>query len=586
MIEIRFNCNHRLLLQQMKKTTVLFLWIVLFLSHNDIYPQSSGEDKWWKETTIYQIYPRSYKDSDGDGIGDLQGIISKLDYIKNLGFETIWISPFYQSPQGDFGYDISNYRHADNDYGTDADIDLLIQAVHKRGMKIVFDLVLNHTSIEHQWFKESRSSKTGPKSDWYVWQDGNGKKPPNNWINVFNKEAWHYEPKRQQWFYTAFLNFQPDLNWRNPEVKEAMFNVVRYWLKKDVDGFRLDIFNCIVEEENFTDNPFVFKLLPSRDGMKGNYQEKINNINHPDNTQIAVELRSVLDEYSSPDRFLIGEAIGPLSAIKPLLGPKNNGLNLVFLFDMIYFDFKASFFRNMIVEFEQHFPSPLMPTIVFGNHDNFRSMKRIQNDLDKGRLLALFQFTARGVPVVYYGEEIGMQNKYIKKQEALDPISDEFKGIPEFMRNWLPVPINRDACRTPMQWKDSINGSFTGSNTKPWLPSGPDLENRNVETQTNQERSMLNTYTALLHLRNESLALKKGTITLLNETALPRNVLAYTRQFENEHLLVIMNFSGKEKSLDLSSSNYTKVYGLNTTDVLNDTEIQISPFGGMVLRVD
>lgn len=562
----------------MKFSFVLIL--VLFFCQS-VFPQDFD---WWKHTTIYQIYPRSYKDSNGDGIGDLKGIISKLDYIKNLGFETIWISPFYKSPQGDFGYDISDYLHADEDYGTDADIDLLIDEVHKREMKIVFDLVLNHTSIEHEWFKESSSSRDNPKSDWYVWRDGNGKKPPNNWINVFNKDAWHYVPARDQWYYTAFLEFQPDLNWLNPEVKAAMFDIVRYWLRKDVDGFRLDIFNCIMEEENYEDNPFAFKMLPSKDGMKAGFQNKINNINHPDNITLAKELRSVIDEFDRPDRFLVGEALGPLSAIKPLLGEEQNGLNLVFLFDMVYFDFKSKFFRDIITEFEENFPEPLMPTIVFANHDQFRSMKRLDNSLEKGKLLALFQMTVRGVPVVYYGDEIGMENaEHIKKKDAKDPISHVFNGVPQFMRNWLPIPVNRDVCRTPMQWNTTAYAGFTSSDTIPWLPISHDVEHRNVATQISDDASLLNTYIELLGFRKNNAAFNKGSITILDKKEFPKKVLAYTRENEGKEYLVLLNYSKKQKTIELDK-DFSLSYSIDTDSKIENKNIVISAWGGVILE--
>lgn len=560
----------------MKKLLFLYLSTLCFYA-------SIASDTWWKHTSIYQIYPRSFKDSDGDGIGDLKGIISKLDYIKSLGFETIWISPFYKSPQGDFGYDISDYLHADAEYGTDADIDLLIEEVHKRDMKIVFDLVLNHTSIEHEWFQESKSSKDNPKSDWYIWRDSDGKKPPNNWINVFNKDAWHYVPEREQWYYTAFLEFQPDLNWRNPDVKEAMFDIVRYWLRKDVDGFRLDIFNCIMEEESLADNPFAFKMLPSKDGLKASFQEKTNNINHPDNIALAKELRAVIDEFENPDRFLIGEAIGPLSAIKPLLGDQQNGLNLVFLFDMVYFNFEAKFFRDILHEFEENFPEPLMPTIVFANHDQFRSMKRVDNSLEKGRLLALFQMTARGVPVTYYGDEIGMQNaENIKKADAKDPISHVFNGVPQFMRNWLPVPVNRDVCRTPMQWDSTAFAGFTSAYSA-WLPISQDVANRNVAIQNGDENSLLNTYRDLLEIRRRTDALSKGEMTVLDKKAFPKKVLAYTRAFKGEEYLILLNFSKKEKSIELKGT-YQKVYNIGADTNIKENEATLTGWGGMMLK--
>ena len=535
-------------------------------------------------------------DSDGDGIGDLSGIISKLDYIKDLGFETIWISPFFASPQNDFGYDISDYYSIDPDYGNLTLVDSLIREVHSKDMKIIFDLVLNHTSIEHEWFQTSRSSKDNDRSDYYIWKDGNGKKPPNNWNNVFNKDAWHYDAERDQYYYTAFLDFQPDLNWRNEKVRAAMFDMVKFWLAKDADGFRLDIFNCIMEDPSFADNPFAFKMLPSRDGMKAKFQEKIHNINHPDNFTLARQLRDTIDRYSDPSRFLIGEAIGPLEDIHPLVGAKNDGLNLIFLFDMIYFDFKAKFFRQRIAEFETLFPSPLMPTTVYGNHDNFRRSRRLDNNLDKDRLITLFQLTNRGVPVVYYGAEIGMTNPKIPKKQALDPISKVFKGLPQFLRNILPVPVNRDVCRTPMQWSNIENGGFTGPNTQPWLPVNEDLAARNVADQWQDDRSLLNTYRDLLLIRKKHEVLQKGSIFLIDPHILPKNVLAFTRVFENEKWIVFLNFSKKKRDCDLSEILQPKeqlsthslevIYQLRSKDVLIEKKVTLDKYGGLIIKLN
>ncbi len=554
-----------------------FVYTFLLLSSSLCMAQA---EEWWKNTNIYQIYPRSYMDTNGDGIGDLNGIIQQLDYIKELGFETIWISPFYESPQGDFGYDISDYLQCDKDYGNNKDIEQLINAVHERDMKIVFDMVLNHTSEEHEWFELSKQSRNNDKSDWYIWRDAKGKKPPNNWINVFNKKAWHYVPERDQYYYTAFLDFQPDLNWRNPEVKEAMFDIVRYWLSKGVDGFRLDIFNCILEEKDLKNNPFTLNPLPARDGMRANFQEKTNNIDHGDNITLAKELRAVIDEF--PDKFLIGEAIGSLESTKKLLGEEQDGLNLVFQFDMIFFDFNAEFFGKMIEEFEVNFPAPLMPTIVFGNHDNFRSMRRIGNNLNKAKLLALFQMTARGVPVVYYGEEIGMTNTSIPKSKALDPISDEFKNMPQFMRDLLPVPINRDVCRTPMQWNTDINSGFTKA-ANSWLPI-EDFRYRNVATEMKDENSLLNVYRSLLEIRNNNQIFQEGTIELIDSDLLPENVLAYKRQSGNESFVIFINYNELAVSFPFKTEAQ-KLYSIATEDTFIGNEVNLSGLGGMILTL-
>ena len=288
-----------------------------------------GDRPWWEATTVYQVYPRSFQDSDQDGVGDIGGIISRLDYIRDLGFQTIWFSPFFKSPQKDFGYDVSDYYLPDPQYGDTLLVDSLIRESHKRDMKVVFDLVLNHTSEAHPWFVESRSGKDNPKSDWYLWRDGKGENPPTNWHSALGMNGWHYDVTRQQWYFSSFLSFQPDLNWRNPEVKAAMFEVVRYWLDKGVDGFRLDIFNYIYEDPGFKDNPFSLRVVPTQDFTKMFWQEKKYTMNHPDDFALAKELRSILDGYDPP-RFMVGEVFGDHKTLKNFLGEKQDGLNLVF----------------------------------------------------------------------------------------------------------------------------------------------------------------------------------------------------------------------------------------------------------------
>ncbi|MBK7320411.1 alpha-amylase family glycosyl hydrolase [Candidatus Villigracilis affinis] len=281
---------------------------------------------WYHKTSIYQIYPRSFYDTNGDGIGDLKGIIQKLDYLHELGFETLWISPFFSSPQADTGYDISSYTDIAPEYGSMDDTQQLIEEVHQRGMKIVFDMVMNHTSIEHPWFKESRSSQDNPKADWYIWRD-----KPNNWQSMTGGNGWHYSAERRQYFWSSFLPFQPDLNYRNPEVKKTMFDTVRFWLNKGVDGFRLDIFNVIYKDAEFRNNPFSFKLLPTEDDPSGFFQEAKYNLNQPESFEFAKELRSVCDEFG--EKILLGEVSGDRSIIRKFLGNEvNNGLGLVFDF--------------------------------------------------------------------------------------------------------------------------------------------------------------------------------------------------------------------------------------------------------------
>ena len=504
---------------------------------------------WWEAATVYQVYPRSFQDSNGDGIGDIPGIIMRLDYIRDLGFEAIWFSPFFQSPQQDFGYDISDYQAIAPEYGTMADVDSLIAAMHRRGMKVVFDLVLNHTSDQHAWFQESRSSRDNPKADWYVWRDGNGKEPPNNWHNALGKSGWHYAPERDQWYYAAFLPFQPDLNWWNPVVKDSMFAMVQYWLDKGVDGFRLDIFNFIYEDEQFRDNPRTLRYLPGPDMQKMNGQHLLYNLNHPQNIILARELRSILDDSGAPERFMVGEVFGYHRQLRQLLGESEDGLNLVFLLEMANgLRWDVNFFREEIRTFEAFYPYPYSPTYVFSNHDGPRSISQLGDDVRKARLLALIQFSLRGVPFTYQGEEIGMPNGNIPLDEALDPLPAAIDYIPDFIRN-SGLIFNRDNCRTPMQWEAGANAGFTTPQARPWLEVQANCDSINVERQKQQDSSLLQTYQSLLALRRKNLPLQWGSLQLLEGQDLPTEVLAYRRSYQGQVVEAYVNFSERAISL-------------------------------------
>jgi len=534
--------------------------------------------EWYKNTVIYQIYPRSFYDTNHDGIGDLQGIIAKLDYLQDLGVETLWISPFYQSPQQDFGYDISNYCAIAPEYGTLADAEQLIAEVHRRNMYVVFDMVLNHTSTQHEWFKESVQDRTNPRADWYIWKDGKGHKPPNNWHSMLAESGWHYISERNQWYYASFLPFQPDLNYRNEEVKEAMFNIVRFWLNKGVDGFRLDIFNAIMKDPQFRNNPFSPNPFPTATNPGGLFQEHRYNVNYPDGFDFARQLRQVTDEFTQPQRFTIGEVFGPHETIKQYLGNGSNGLNLVFLFDMLLYKFNASFFARQIALYNTTYPPPYMPVLVFGNHDQKRSISRIGNNPQKAKLLALFQLTARGVPVLYMGEEIGMTNGNIPLKQAKDPLAKRLQWLPQWVVNRLPVALNRDICRTPMQWNGTANGGF--SHATPWLPVNPDYPKINVAVQQTNAASLLQTYTSLLHLRQQLPALQQGDIALLPQ--MPRNVLAYERQLNGQNVVVYMNFSGKLVAVTCPAAKMLFSVQANTT--LQSGVLTLPPWGGAILQ--
>jgi len=527
---------------------------------------------WWQKTTVYQIYPLSYMDSNNDGYGDIPGIVSKLDYIRRTGFETIWISPFYKSPLGDFGYDIADYRSIDPHFGTMGDVERLIAEVHRREMKIVFDMVMNHTSDQHPWFIESASSKDNPRRDWYIWKKGRGKRPPNNWNSMIGHCGWNYDALSAEWYYASFLQFQPDLNYHNPEVKKEMFDTVRFWLARGVDGFRLDIFNCIFKDESYRNNPFALTFVPTPDNPDGFFQHKKYTINNPKNYEFAKELRAVIDEF--PGRFLLGEVSGSDATIREYLG-NGDGLNLIFLFDTVKYRFRAKFFRNIIIKNESSYPYPLSPVYVFGNHDQRRMIERVGGDTARAKLLVLFQLTVRGVPVVYYGDEIGMREGEFGFKTAKDPLAQGYRHIPKTLTDALDIYVNRDGCRTPMQWDSTANGGFN-TGAEPWLKINPDYVQHNVAKSEKEPDSFYTFCRLLLSLRRQLPPLYEGTLELL---AVHTDILAYRRIHEQLSVVVVMNFSAKR--LPCALVDRTRLIFATGDDVQSGF---IAPYEGVVLK--
>lgn len=536
------------------------------------------KNRWWQTTTIYQIYPRSFKDSNKDGIGDIRGIISKLDYIQDLGFETIWLSPFFSSPQQDWGYDVSDYLNTAPEYGTLTDVEDLIYEIHRRDMHVLFDLVLNHTSEQHPWFQESRSSISNPKRDWYIWQDGRGKKPPNNWKSITGGSGWNYDQITKQWYYASFLPFQPDLNYRNLEVVNAMFDVARYWLDKGVDGFRLDIFHSLYKDKYFRDNPLSLQLIPD-DFTAGFFQRWQYNLNQPETAQFAHKLRELIEPYS-PERLLLGEIFADDKTIKEYLGPDNNGLNLVFLWGLKQVEPNTDFLKNILKKYEKKFPEPFKPVYVYGNHDSKRLMTKLTGDMRKAALLALFQFTARGVPVTYYGEEIGMSEVDIPGATAKDPVGRMYKYFPKMLLRWFDLYLNRDGCRSPMQWENSVNGGFCDPEIEPWLPLNKNLSKINVESQYSTEGSLLNIYRDLLKLRRNSRALNSGTFELVNSEQL----LAYKRISGQEVMQVLINLDSIENGYEDCGISGDIVYHIGGYKRVANEVIMLEPWSGVIVK--
>jgi oligo-1,6-glucosidase/alpha-glucosidase len=422
-------------------------------------------------------------------------------------------------------------------------------------MKLVFDMVLNHTSDRHPWFLESRASRTSARRDWYIWRDGrkpDGRAPPNNWRSMLGGSGWHWDEASGQWYFASFLGFQPDLNYRNPAVKAAMLDVVRFWLREGVDGLRLDIFNAIFKDASFADNPFSWRPAPTEDDPHGYFQRHVHTIDHPDTLAFAHELRAVVDAIGDEEgrpRFLVGEVFGDATTLRRYCGEAANGLNLVFLFQTLRARCDGRAVRKLVEELERAFPEPFSPTYVFGNHDRPRFIHRVEESHPKAKLLAMLQLTVRGVPFVYYGEEIGMENHSVPLHEGLDPIAARFGWVP----SWL-VPtfrargilLNRDECRSPMQWDAGPNAGFAAATVTPWLPIHPKSPGTNVAAQRDDPTSLLRCYRDLFALRRALPALQAGRLEWLSpeeEAHLPRDVVAFRRVLGAESVSVFLNFA-------------------------------------------
>ncbi len=502
-----------------------------------------ADPDWWRNAVIYEIYPRSFADTNGDGIGDLNGITEHLDYLKDLGVDAIWITPFYPSPQVDFGYDISDYKAIDPQYGTMADFDRLMQEATKRGIRVLNDMVLNHTSDQHPWFQESESSRKNPKADWYIWRDADSKgHPPNNWQSIFGHSAWQWNDDRKQFYYHAFYKEQPDLNFRNREVRDAMYDTMRFWLDKGVAGFRLDAVPSLFEDLQLRDEPF----LEGTDAYGERMVSRVYTDNLPEVHEVLRELRQVTNEY--PGRVLIGETYLPNALeLAKMYGKNGDELHLPMDMQLGFLNrLSAGDFRKKLFEAETQLNGNV-PLFAFDNHDNPRSVDRYGDGLHNDaiqRLIATLLLTPRGSALMYYGEELGMTtNTPTTVEEVRDPIG----------RSGWPKEKGRDGERTPMQWNNDANAGFGGSH-KPWLPVGPNYKTVNVATESKDPRSLLNYYKRLIKLRKENEQLREGDCVLTNDKS--AMVLSYIRVTRNgKAVLVALNFSAQPQtvSFDLTS---------------------------------
>lgn len=500
---------------------------------------------WWKTGVIYEIYPRSFKDANGDGVGDLRGIVEKLDYLNDgtpnsLGIDAIWITPFYPSPAFDFGYDVMDYCGIDPLFGTMEDFAELVCEAHRRGIRIIIDLVFNHSSHLHPWFRESVSGKDSPKRDWYIWRDPEPvQNKPNNWQAVFGGSAWTFDRQSGQYYLHSFLKEQPDLNWRNPEVKEALFEVIRFWMRKGVDGFRLDVINLIYKDLQFRSNPACFGRRPYE------MQRHIHDRNQPEAHLALKAMRSLIDSYG--EKMLVGEISldkGEDSTVAAsYYGEMNDELHLAFNFEFLECAWSASAFRTAVERWERSLPQGGWPNYVLSNHDYPRHYSRYAKGAgaeERARLAALMLLTLRGTPFLYYGEEIGMPNVRVPRWRFQDPVG----------KRYWPFHPGRDEERTPMQWSGEAHAGF--SVHEPWLPLDRDYGRRNVESETADPDSLLNFYKRLIWLRKRTPALQTGRYETVR--GLSEEVFGYIRAGEGERFLILLNFAEAVIHLQLDSS--------------------------------
>lgn len=495
----------------------------------------ASDHEWWKSAVIYQIYPRSYQDSDGDGVGDLRGIIHRLPHLVELGVDALWLSPIFRSPMADFGYDISDYTDIDPLFGTLNDFDALLEAAHASNLKVILDLVPNHTSDQHPWFLESRSSKTNPKRDWYIWRDpGSGRGPPNNWKSEFGGSAWQYDEATGQYYYHAFLSAQPDLNWRNREVRDAIYETMRFWLRRGVDGFRIDVIWHLIKDADFRDNPSNPAFSPERPPHESVLP--IYTTDRPEIHDVIREIRTVTEEF--PERLLIGEIYLPIERLVSYYGRNLDGLHLPFNFALLSSSWEARTIAALIDEYEEALPREGWPNWVLGNHDRPRIAARV--GAAQARVAAMLLLSLRGTPTIYYGDEIGMPQVDIPSNRIRDPFELNVPGI----------GVGRDGCRTPMQWDASKHSGF--SRAEPWLPLDRDFATANVAHLQKDQQSIYTLYRRLIVLRRAHLSLQLGSYEPI---AAQGDLLLFIRTYQNERLLIALNLGRQPLRATIEGSN-------------------------------
>jgi alpha-glucosidase len=549
-----------------------------------IKDQPTGSE-WWRHAVIYELYPRSFQDSNGDGVGDIKGITSRLDYLHDLGIDAIWITPMYPSPGIDYGYDISDYVAIDPLYGTMEDFDNLVAEAKKRDIRIIMDYVINHTSDQHKWFLESRSSRDNPKRDWYVWHDGKGQtttdkgQPPNNWQSWFGHSAWTWDEKTRQYYYHYFYVEQPDLNWRNPEVHKAMDGVLDIWMQRGVAGFRIDAVSRLYEDPQMRDDPY----LPGRNAYGDrNIQHKYTD-DLPQVHDVLKEVRKVVDKYPG-DPILVTEADEPnVEALAKMYGNADE-VQLPMDFQIADVnELSAPRFRKLFNEIENN-SAHGQPEYFFSNHDQPRQWDRYgdgEHNDQIAKLMAVLELTTRGTPQMYYGEELGMR--------TTDPVRVEDVHDPIGKLGW-PKEKGRDGERTPMQWDGTPQAGFT-TVQKPWLPIPPTSSKYNVETERKDPGSIFNAYKSLLSLRKTQPALREGAQIGINND--DQNVFAFIRTTGDANVVVALNMSSKPQKLSLdwksagvNGTRLVPLYSSPTFTTDNGNQVELPPFAALVARVE
>jgi alpha-glucosidase len=507
----------------------------------------AADKDWWRGAVIYQIYPRSYQDSNGDGIGDLAGIIHRLPHIADLGVEAIWISPFFRSPMKDFGYDVSDYRDVDPMFGTLGDFDALIQRSHELGLKVLIDLVLSHTSNEHPWFKESRASRDNAKSDWYVWADarpdGN---PPNNWLSIFGGSAWQWDGERMQYYLHNFLSEQPDLNLHNAEVQQELLDVVRFWLERGVDGFRLDTINFYFHDQELRDNPALDPenrndtIAPSVNPY--NWQDHLYDKNRPENLEFLKKFRAVLDEF--PAATAVGEVGDAQRGLEIQAAYTSGGDKVHMCYDFAFLsgaEPTGTRFADVLGTYEQVIGDG-WACWAFSNHDVVRHNTRWNLSEEASRVYAALLLSLRGSVCLYQGEELGLTEAYVAFEDLQDPYGIQF---------W-PKFKGRDGCRTPFPWvSDNQNGGFTDG--KPWLPVAMEHLHRSAMSQTSDSDSTMSFYRRMIRYRNSHDALRKGSYTLVEASD---DFIAFVRDHAGTRIFCAFNLANAARPLTLPDGNW------------------------------